>query len=207
MGKLMSSGMIYWEGVTQHEGPKKKRNGQQRKTDLSNDDGRVSKKEELVDSWDYDGPSEAKYPSTECRRGHGWVIGIGNRGADFGIWRLILEFRGHRVEIWVVIVVEVNFLRVSNVGRIGSIDERKWRGKRADVRAQVVPPVVTLKVGNLFFIFDTRHCWTSWGGYKEQAQLAPYSKIGQGKGARRGREWKNKGDIAGFIEKGEWRRC
>jgi hypothetical protein len=81
-----------------------KTNGLQRKTDGGNGDRRVSEKEELIDTWDYDGPSETKYPSTECRHKHGWVIRIGNRGADFRVGRLIFEFGGHRVEIWVVIV-------------------------------------------------------------------------------------------------------
>jgi hypothetical protein len=58
--------MIYWKGVIEDEGQTKMRTGVQRNTDPTDGDGRVSEKEELVDTGDYDGPNETNYP---CAKG------------------------------------------------------------------------------------------------------------------------------------------
>jgi len=81
-------------------------------TDLIDDDGGVSKKEELVHPGKEDCPNETDDPSTECRRRHLGIICVGNRRTDFGIWGFILNYRGRWVKIWVIVVIDSNVLSV-----------------------------------------------------------------------------------------------
>ena len=74
--------------------------------------GGVSKIEELVQAGNDDCPSNADDPSTEGRRQHRGIIGVGNRGTDLWVWGFILKRRGRRVKIWIVIVIDSNVLSV-----------------------------------------------------------------------------------------------
>ena len=75
-------------------------------------DGGVSKIKELVEAGNDDRPDKTENPRTQGRRWHRGIIGVCNRNTDFWIWGLILERRGRRVKIWVVIVIDSSVLSV-----------------------------------------------------------------------------------------------
>ena len=83
-------------------------------TNLTDTDGRVSKREELVHAGKDDSPNKTDDPSPESRRWHLGIIYISNRSTDFWIWGFILKDRCCRVKIWVVVVVDSNVLSVSD---------------------------------------------------------------------------------------------
>ena len=81
-------------------------------TNLTDEDGGVSESEELIQAGDEDSPNKTDCPGTECRRRHLGIICVGNRNTDFRIWGFILKYRGRRVKIRVVVVVDDNILSV-----------------------------------------------------------------------------------------------
>ena len=60
------------------------------KTSPRNINGRISEEEELVDTRDKGSQNGAKGPSTESRRGHHWIIRVGDRRSNFNVRRIIL---------------------------------------------------------------------------------------------------------------------
>jgi hypothetical protein len=81
-------------------------------TNLTDVDGGVSEKEELVHAGKDDCPNKTDDPSTDGRRRHRGIICVGNRRTDFWIWGFILKHRRRWVKIWVVIVIDSNVLSV-----------------------------------------------------------------------------------------------
>lgn len=73
-----------------------------RNTDLGDVHGWVSEEEKLVDTGDQDSPHDADNPSSESRRRHGRVVGVGHGGPDFWIRRLIFQCNGRWVKVGVV---------------------------------------------------------------------------------------------------------
>jgi hypothetical protein len=72
------------------------------KTNRRDEGTGISEGEELVDSENEDSPNEANDPSTQSRRRHQRVVRVGNRGPDFGVWRLLQYHRDRRVKVGVV---------------------------------------------------------------------------------------------------------
>jgi len=111
-GKVNSWGTIFYgQYLIQQTGYNRFK--QRWKTNRGNCDGRISEVKELVGTRDENSPNETDDPGAEGRTRHRGIIGIGNRGPDFGIWGFIFKRECRRVEIGVVEVVDNNVLRAS----------------------------------------------------------------------------------------------
>jgi hypothetical protein len=69
-------------------------------------DGRRSEVEELVGTRNDNGPNQTDNPRAESRRKHRGIVGVGDRGPDFGIWGFIVNYEGREVNIGVVVIVD-----------------------------------------------------------------------------------------------------
>jgi len=99
-----------------------------RGTHLVEEDGRVSEEKELVGTRNEDSPSETDNPDAESVGRHRGIVCIGDRGSDFGVWGLLLECRGRRVDIRVIIVIDENVLRTNESACVCVNDNQGERG-------------------------------------------------------------------------------
>ena len=71
-------------------------------TYAANGDRGIPEEEELVHAGDDDGPDDTYEPCTEGFDRHVRVVGVGDGGADLGIWGIILEEQSILVEVGVL---------------------------------------------------------------------------------------------------------